>query len=112
PGTASPGTTNYVSLYTGPILNEVLARNVHGVTNSAGRVADYVELYNPNPTNFVLAGMSLSVDTAVPGQWVFPPGTTINAQDYLLVWCDSGLPASTVLEPNLNLGHPIDGDDG
>src|SRR5262249_23998543 len=88
PGTASPEAPNYVSAYTGPALNEVLARNVSAVTNSAGQVADFIELYNPNPTNVSLAGMSLSVDRAVAGQWVFPAGTTISGQGFLVVWCD------------------------
>jgi len=108
PGTASPGASNYLPSATGPVLNEVLAKNVTAVTNSAGRVADYVELYNPNSTNIPLTGMSLSVDQIVPGQWVFPAGAIINAQSYLVVWCDGGLPASTNLEANLNTGNAID----
>jgi len=112
PGTASPGTSNYVAASTGPILNEFLAKNITAVTNSAGRVADYLELYNPNPTNFPLAGMSLSVDQIQPGQWVFPAGAVINAQSYLVIWADGGLPASTTLEANLNIGRPIDGHSG
>src|SRR3989442_8874918 len=35
PGTASPGAANYVAVYTGPALNEVLAKNVSAVTNSS-----------------------------------------------------------------------------
>src|SRR5262249_45552914 len=80
PGTASPGASNYVSTYTGPILNEVLARNQTAVTN-AGRVADYVELFNPNAAGFSLAGLSLSVNAPIPGQWTFPAGASIAAQD-------------------------------
>src|SRR5262249_3813778 len=63
PGTASPSAPNYVSTYQGPVLNEVLARNQSAVTN-AGRVADYVELFNSNAVPFNLAGMSLSVNSA------------------------------------------------
>jgi hypothetical protein len=35
PGTVSPGASNYVITYTGPRLNEILARNVRAVTNIA-----------------------------------------------------------------------------
>jgi hypothetical protein len=111
PGTASPGASNYTAAYTGPVLNEVLARNVSAVTNGAGRAADYVELYNPNTTNFPVAGMSLSVNSAEAGEWVFPPGAEILAQSYLVVWCDNGSPASTNAG-NYNTGQSLDGESG
>ena len=88
PGAASRGASNYVIDYTGPYLNEVMARNRTAVTNGAGQVADWVELFNPNPTNVNLGGMSLSVDELEPGQWIFPPNTTISANGYLVLWCD------------------------
>ena len=40
PGTASPQASNYSLNYSGPYLNEVLARNRSATTNSAGQVAD------------------------------------------------------------------------
>ena len=78
PGSASPGTANYLNTYSGPVLNEVLARN-QTATN-----ADFIELFNPNSTNFPLAGMSISVDDIQPMQWTFPPGANIPANGYLL----------------------------
>ena len=54
--------------------------------------------------------MSLSIDQAVPGQWIFPAGVSIGAQGYLTIWCDGGAPASVALEANLNTGHSINAD--
>jgi len=110
PGTASPGASNYTATYSGPVLNEVLARNVSAVTN-AGRVADYVELFNSGGSAFSLAGMSLSVNSAEAGQWVFPPDATIPAQGFLVVWCDGGMPVSTN-SGNYNTGQSLDGESG
>ncbi len=110
PGTASPGATNYVASYNGPVLNEVLARNVSAVTNG-GRVADYVELFNAGGSAFVLAGMSLSIDSLAAGQWVFPPGASIGAGSYLVIWCDNTRPASTNAG-DYNTGRALNGDSG
>jgi hypothetical protein len=109
---ASPGTANYVAGWTGPMLNELMARNETAVTNSAGRVADWFELYNPNTNWFDLSGLSLSVNSTRPGQWVFPPGAVIQRQAHLVIWCDDSRPASTNLEANLNLGRPLPGEGG
>jgi hypothetical protein len=108
PGTASPEAMNYQASYTGPVLNEVLARNQTAVTN-AGRAPDYFEIHNPNAGSFSLAGMSLSVGGAEPGQWRFPPTATIGASSYLVIWCDGGLPASTNVG-SFNTGRSLDGE--
>jgi hypothetical protein len=110
PGSASPRASNYLNTYSGPVLNEVLARNQSAVTNN-GRVADFVELFNPNGTNFPLAGMSLSVNSAQPGEWIFAPGATIAANGYLVIWCDGGQAVSTNAG-NYNTGESLDGDSG
>ena len=109
-GTASPGASNYAASYAGPVLNEVLARNVSAVTNG-GRVADYLELFNASGSPFSLAGMSLSVDGLASGQWTFPPGAAIGANSYLVVWCDGGRVASTNAG-DYNTGRALNGDSG
>ena len=109
-GSASPGASNYVISYNGPVLNEVLARNQSAVTNS-GRVMDYIELFNAGGSPFSLAGMSLSVGNAEPGQWVFPAGASIAGGSYLGIWCDGNLPASFT-PGNFNTGRSLDGGSG
>ena len=110
--TASPGASNYLPAWTGPVLNEVLAINRSAVTNLAGRVADFVELFNAADAAFDLSGCGLSTDLARPAQWVFPSGTTVPGNGYLTVWFDKEWPASTNAEPLLNTGHNLDGHSG
>ncbi len=110
PGTASPGASNYIASYSGPVLNEVLARNISAVTN-AGLVADYLELFNAGVSAFDLSGMSLSVDSLTPGEWTFPPGASIGAGSYLVIWCDDTRAASTNAG-DYNTGRALNGESG
>ncbi|HTD86544.1 MAG TPA: lamin tail domain-containing protein [Candidatus Binatia bacterium] len=112
PGSASPGASNYVSTYTGPYINEVMARNVAAVTNGVGRAADWIEIYNAGASAVDLGGMSLSLDTLRPFQWVFPTGSVVPASGYLVVWCDGDLPGSTNFEATLNCGQSLNGAGG
>jgi hypothetical protein len=112
PASATPGAPNFISFYSGPRLNEVMARNLGAVTMSGGLAADWVELHNPGDSTFNLSGMRLSIDVAQTNQWVFPLGVTIPAHGYLVVWCTSARPASMVVEAELNTGHGIDAQSG
>jgi hypothetical protein len=112
PGSASPGTTNFVVSFAGPRINELMARNDSAVVNPWGQYSDWLELYNPGAAPFDLSGMSLSVDKSAPGQWVFPSGTIIGANGYLTIWCDASRDAATNLQANLNIGRSLDGDSG
>src|SRR6185503_13855056 len=112
PASATPGAPNFLSAYSGPRLNEVMARNLGTVTMSNGLAADWVELHNPLDVTFDLSGMRLSIDVAQTNQWVFPAGVTIPPQGYLIVWCTSARPASMIPEGELNTGHGIDAQSG
>jgi hypothetical protein len=107
PNSASPGASNYLLQWTGPVLNEFLAVNNGVVTMANGRAADWLELRNPGGAPFDLTGMSLSIGSAAPGQWSFPAGLTIPAGGHRVVWCDSGLPATTTLVAELNTGRSL-----
>ncbi|HEX3800331.1 MAG TPA: lamin tail domain-containing protein [Verrucomicrobiae bacterium] len=107
PGTASPDASNYVSTYSGPILNELMARNTSAVYDAFGNHPDWLELYNPGATSFDLSGMSLSVGQ---NQWVIPGGVSIIANGYLVIWCDNSRAASTSVETDLNTGFALPGD--
>ncbi|HEU0010007.1 MAG TPA: lamin tail domain-containing protein [Verrucomicrobiae bacterium] len=106
----SPGTNNFLVTYSGPILNEVLARN-QGVVINGGRYADFIELLNTNATSASLAGLSLSVGGIEPGQWTFPPDASLGGGSYVVVWCDGGRAASTN-SGDYNTGRWLDGDSG
>jgi len=112
PGTASPGASNYVLSYSGPILNEVMARNVSAIYDPHGNISDWLELYNPNSTNYALGGMSLSTDPGEPAGWTFPPSAIIPPLGYLVVWCDSSRPPSTNSDDWLNTGFSLNDQGG
>lgn len=111
PGTASPGAPNYLAGYTGPLINEVLARNL-SFTNTAGLVRDWFELINTNATAFDLTGMGVSIDSTETAQWFFPTGASVAAQGFLVLECDGNAPASTMLETAMNLGRGLNGEGG
>ncbi len=108
-GSVSPGAANHINTYTGPVINEVLARN--SSVSVGGQFVDFVELFNPNGSSFNLAGMSLSVDSQEPGEFVFPPGASVGANNFLLIKCDGASPASTNLGA-FNTGESLDGESG
>lgn len=112
PGGATPGSANRLAGYTGPLLNEVMAHNLSAVQDSGGRVADWVEVYNPGAAPCDLGGMSLSLDGVQPGQWKFPASTVLAPGGYRVIWCDGSRAASTNLEPDLNCGHALKAEGG
>jgi hypothetical protein len=107
PGSTSPAASNYLLNYTGAVLNEVMAR-YDSITNGS----DWVELFNPNGTPFNLSGMGLGDAPNEPAQWLFPNGTTVGANDYLVVDFDSSRAASTNGGASLNTGHSLSGESG
>jgi len=94
-GSVSPGASNYVLAWTGPVLNEVLARNQSAVASPWSNYVDFVELFNPGGSAASLAGMALGKSTAAEDCWTFPAGTSIPAGGYLVVWCDGSRAGST-----------------
>jgi hypothetical protein len=50
--------------------------------------SNWIELYNPGDEPVILNGYSLTDETGNPTQWMFPAGTTVPKNGYLLVWCD------------------------
>ncbi len=110
PGSATPGFPNRLARWTGPILSEFMARNEDRLTNSAGRFADWIELYNPQTTPFDLAGFGLQFPDSDP--WPFPNGFVIPAQSYSVVWCDGSRPASVTLTAPINSGQSLDANSG
>ncbi len=77
------------------LLNEVLANN-RTQTNANGFTADWVELYNPSLNPIDLSDMSLSTSISAPRNWIFPPGSSIPAQGYLVIDFDPDSPVSSI----------------
>ena len=111
PGSVSPGASNYVATYTGPVLNEVLARNDSTLSPWA-ECSDWVELANTTASPVSLAGMSVSDSAGGAGQWVFPAGATLPANGFLRVWCDGGRAASIAVSADMNTGFSLSGESG
>ena len=93
-------------------LNEIMARNETAVFDSVGRIADWIELYNPNPVEVDLTGLRLTLEMAQTNDWIFPSGSRIQPNGYLVLWCDGSRPASSTFENDLCPGHALNGDSG
>jgi hypothetical protein len=109
PFSPSPGASNYLPSASGPVINEIMARNRGAITNSAGHAADWIEIYNPLPTYVNLSSYRLTTSYGDPGQWSFPAGVMLRPRGYLLVWFDRDRPASTSLSSEYNTGHALSG---
>jgi hypothetical protein len=108
----TPGFSNSLPPYTGPVLNEVMARNRTGAMDSQGRRAQWVELYNPGGTAFNLGGMKLGTELSKADHWTIPAGVTIPGNAYRIVWFDASRPASTMGGVDLNSGLFLSGNGG
>ena len=94
--------TTYLTQGSQIALNEICADNRSLVTNG-GKHPDYIELFNNTGATFSLDGWGLTDDVLVPNKYVFPNGTTIPAQGFLVVWADNDVAA-----PGLHTGFGLD----
>jgi hypothetical protein len=108
----TPGFSNSLPAYTGPVLNEVMTRNRTGAVDSLGHRAQWVEVYNPGAAALNLAGMKLGKESGKDDQWTFPAGAMIPANGYRIVWFDASRPASTINGNDLNSGLFLSGNGG
>lgn len=70
------------------VVNELMASNETTQADQDGEFDDWIELYNNTNTAILLDGFHLSDDPDEPTKWAFPAGTTIAANDYLIIWAD------------------------
>ena len=78
-----------VNTYASPLrLNEILAAN-RGAVVHAHSTPDVIELYNDSDATVDLSGVQLSDDPSAPDKFVFPPGATMSAREYLVVYADN-----------------------
>lgn len=108
PGTPSPGAPNYQASQTGPVLNEIMARNT---TTRApdGSTPDWLELYNPTSKPIPVQGMLVAGGLNSSRRWAFPSGIIMASQSYLVVWLDESRPPSTQPGSELNAGFSLSG---
>jgi hypothetical protein len=111
-GSVSPGASNYVLAWNGPVLNEVLARNQSAAASPWSSYVGFVELFNPGSNAASLAGIALGKSTAAGDYWTFPAGVNIPAGGYRVVWCDEAWAASTNSGEPFNAGFSLPGENG
>ena len=78
-----------VSTSTDIVLNEIQARNDFTQPDQDGEFDDWIELYNNSNSSVDLSAYYLSDKGSNLTRWKFPAGTTIAADDYLIVWADA-----------------------
>jgi len=73
------------------VINELMAQNDAAVADSAGDYDDWLELYNTSGTAVDLSGWTLSDDIDELDKYIFPNGTSLDADSYLVIWADEDL---------------------
>lgn len=71
-----------------PRLNEFLASN-SSFDDGDGNSTDWIEIHNRNLFPLDISGYHLTDDPTNPTQWTFPNGTTLAANQHLLVFASS-----------------------
>jgi len=89
-------------------INEVLARNAAAYDHE-GTYPDIIELYNDSPAPTDISGWSITDNVDVPTKFVFPEGTTIAAEGYLLLFADDATTPTSGI--HLDFGVKAEGDD-
>ena len=84
-------------------ISEVLAIN-NSTLPVDGSYPDLIELHNSGPGAISLDGMSLSDDSSEPRRFVFPPGTSIPSNGYLVIRGGQALAT-----PGIYTGFNLDG---
>ncbi|MCC6371628.1 MAG: gliding motility-associated C-terminal domain-containing protein [Bacteroidia bacterium] len=68
------------------VLNEYSASNTTGPADNFGVLSDWVELYNPQPSQVSLSGYYLSNDRFNLFKWKFPSGFTLASGEIKVIW--------------------------
>ncbi len=79
---AVPGGSSTVKV----VINEIMANNETAFADGDGDFPDWVELYNPESTPADLSGYGLTDNENRLGKWLFPEGTVIEPEGFLIVF--------------------------
>ena len=77
--------------YTGLLINEVCSSAKKSVTDASGASPDWIEIYNNSDNTIDLSGVGVSDGSKNKFKFAFPQGTTIKADDYILIYCDDAV---------------------
>jgi hypothetical protein len=70
------------------VINELMPVNSFTVTDEYGEYDDWIELFNKSSATIDLSGYFLSDNKNDLSKWVFPQGTSISGNSYLIIWAD------------------------
>ncbi len=72
------------------VINEFLASNtiVNVDEEDYYNYNDWIEIFNSGDTEIDISGYGLTDDLNEPHKWTFPAGTSLAANDFLLIWAD------------------------
>jgi len=85
------------------IINEFMASNKVTWPDPQGEFDDWIELHNTTDNEVNISGWYLSDNPDNPRKWVFPEGSVIAANSYLIVWADEDGKAPEGLHANFKL---------
>lgn len=77
--------------YTGLLINEVCSSAKDSVTDASGASPDWIEIYNNSDNDIDISGVGVSDGSKNKFKFVFPQGTTIKADNYILIYCDDAV---------------------
>lgn len=105
PGKPNTGRTEEIVNYV--IINEYMTSNTFTVYDCESDYGDWVELFNTGSQAVDLGGYGLTDNDENPFKYVFPDGASIEAGQYLLVWCDgkNKTDESGAFHTNFSLGR-------
>ena len=76
-----------------PVLSEVEAGNKNGIVDALGNSADWLEIYNPDPTTAVnLGGWTINyakTNSSTTHSWTFPNNVILGPGAFRVIFCDS-----------------------
>src|SRR5258706_1662799 len=82
-----------------PMITEFLAANNNGLVDNHGHTSDWIEIYNPQVSNFDLSGYYLTDNAVDPTLWQFPSGTVMTGGSYMIGFASG--------DTNTSLGQPF-----
>ncbi|MGK0364343.1 MAG: hypothetical protein ACI85O_001400 [Saprospiraceae bacterium] len=83
----------FVQAQTGIVINEFVASSdsIGGISDSEGGYPDWIELHNLDDATVNLAGYMVSDNYTIIDKFVFPAGSFIEANGYVVIWADKDL---------------------
>ena len=85
------------------VLNEICADNLGSVKSPGGTSPDYIEIYNTGTSALLLDGWSVTDDLTVPAKYLFPDGTAIPGNGFLILWLDTRNDYAGLVSTNFSL---------